>query len=284
MKPKLYLTLAVCFLFLMTGTAWTLASGPTRSTSQFTAPCGTLPFEDIKEKHPIDDECDIEGMGSDLSRLQNRAKNNFCATGTPVAVTRTTFIRLQQAADKFDKSEIPWGSGNSLPPDRSKLKGVVTVAGKKLGEGTVVTFVGFILSARNSNVSKGESVNCKKGGKANNDIHIELGNSPSADECSAVSAEITPHFRPAAWEEIVDFDHDPHPFKFTGQLFFDASHVPCRPGKRANPARASVWEVHPVYSIEVCKNKTLAGCPANDASKWTPFDKLVGPDDEDGGR
>ena len=283
MKAKISLTLSVLFLFLVSSTVRTQPTMAARSSIQFAVPCGALPFEDIKEKHPIDDECDIEGQGSDRSHLQNRAKNNFCAKGSPIIVTFSTFMRLQQAADKFDKSEIPFGSGNSLPPDRSKLKDVIIVAGNKLGEGNVVTFVGFIVSARNSNVSKGESVNCKKGGKTNNDIHIEVGRTPNVDECSTATAEIPPHFRPLAWEEIVDFDRDPHPFKFTGQLFFDASHVPCRPGKRANPARASIWEIHPVYAIEICKNKTLAGCPANDASKWTPFDQFVGPD-ADGSR
>jgi hypothetical protein len=43
--------------------------------------------------------------------------------------------------------------------------------------------------------------------------------------------------------------------RLKGQLFFDASHVPCRPGKPVNPARSSVWEIHPIYSVDVCKRK-----------------------------
>ena len=46
------------------------------------------------------------------------------------------------------------GSGTSPPTDRSKLEDLITVAGKNLGEGGVVTFVGFIVSARNTNVDR----------------------------------------------------------------------------------------------------------------------------------
>lgn len=40
-----------------------------------------------------------------------------------------------------------------------------------------------------------------------------------------------------------------------GPLFYDGSHVPCHDDKRPNPQRASVWEIHPVYSVDVCKQK-----------------------------
>jgi hypothetical protein len=54
------------------------------------------------------------------------------------------------------------------------------------------------------------------------------------------------------------------------QLFFDASHTPCKGQNdtKTNPKRVSIWEIHPVYHFEVCKFKTLAACPANDNSKW----------------
>jgi hypothetical protein len=42
-----------------------------------------------------------------------------------------------------------------------------------------------------------------------------------------------------------------------------------------HPARRSIWEIHPVYYIDVCKNTSLASCKANDETKLTPFEEWV---------
>ncbi len=229
----------------------------------------TLPFEAIKETHSIDSSCGPEGKTSnDANRLQNNAKNNFCATGSPVTVTFNSFAKLQQAAEDHHV-------GSRLPDDRSVLKDIYTTpSGKKIGEGTIVRFVAFIVDAHNSNVSKGESVNCKLHGKENNDIHIMLGASSSASPCTTVTAEMSPHFRPAAWDQIVEINLR-HPARITGQLFFDASHKPCKGGKGPNPKRASLWEIHPVYMIDVCDGSTLAVCTIGDESLWTSLDQWL---------
>ncbi|MGB7922020.1 MAG: hypothetical protein WCF57_02115 [Pyrinomonadaceae bacterium] len=88
--------------------------------------------------------------------------------------------------------------------------------------------------------------------------------------CDSITAEISPHFWPDSWSDLDDY-WIYNPVRLTGQLFFDASHKPCKPGQPARPARLSNWEIHPVYAIDVCKNSTLGGCPADDDSKWTPF-------------
>ncbi len=254
--------------FLVLSTSLLIGLNDARAQG-FELPC-TLPFDEIKEIHPIDDSCGIEGVGSSDAHLaQNRAKNNFCATGTPVRVTYNNFLRLQQAAEK---KSIPFGSSNSLPEDRSVLRDVyITSAGKKLGEGTLVRYVAFIVDAHHSNLKKGESVNCKKGGEETNDIHIALGRTPDDDPCDTVTAEISPHFRPSSWDELEHTGLDGRPVRVTGQLFFDASHKPCTKTKRASPPRASIWEIHPVYGIDVCKSKSLTSCKANDESVWIPL-------------
>ena len=50
--------------------------------------CSPLQFADIAVKHPIDDNCGIEGKSAadDANHAQNRAKNDFCAQGDPVTV------------------------------------------------------------------------------------------------------------------------------------------------------------------------------------------------------
>jgi hypothetical protein len=82
-----------------------------------------------------------------------------------------------------------------------------------------------------------------------------------------VIAEMSPHFRPIDWDTGV-LNALKRPVRLTGQLFFDGSHSPCRPGKPANPPRASVWEIHPIYAVDVCKNTSLSACPVDDPSVW----------------
>jgi hypothetical protein len=231
-----------------------------------------LPFDAIKQPHAIDDFCSAEGTGSsDANAAQNRAKNNFCASGPPVLVDRDAFVRLQQAAQD---QGVTFGGFDSLPKDRSVLQNLLQMApGVQIGEGTLVRYVAFVIDAHHSNVSGGESVNCKQPGEENNDIHIELGRSTAEDPCDSITAEMSPHFRPSAWDAVGEANIDQHPVRITGQLFFDASHKPCTAAKRASPPRASIWEVHPVYAIDICKQTTLDACSAGDDSIWVSLDQ-----------
>jgi hypothetical protein len=265
------------------------ASGVSAQTGKpFEPGCDTLPFESIKSQDlTIDSQCGIDGTAktSTPSALQNELKNNFCAQGSPVELTFADFGRLQGRASS---RRIRFGSSRSLPADRSKLKDILTLKdGTKVGEGTVVTLEGFVFGAQHSNTKyfrfggkpgSGESVNCKSGEVDRNDIHIQLVETKKlvkkGKECKSVTAEISPHFRPAAWDRFdinprtnkhLPGDAPPLPLsgarvRLTGQLFFDASHSPCRNGK-GSPARKSIWEIHPVYAIEVFDEASNAFVP-----------------------
>jgi len=52
----------------------------------------------------------------------------------------------------------------------------------------------------------GESVNCNGAKEEDNDIHIAFGAQPSTKECNSITAEISPHYRPASWNEIGHFE------------------------------------------------------------------------------
>src|SRR5206468_1057128 len=128
-----------------------------------------------------------------------------------------------------------------------------------------------VVKAYHAHVGTGESVNCHKKRKADNDVHIALEEAPGADLCERIIAEISPHFRPASWARHVVQSLRRHPVRLTGQLFFDAGHKPCSPSQRRFPARISVWEIHPVYGIDVCKKRSLSRCRADQNSKWIPL-------------
>src|SRR5437868_13886043 len=129
----------------------------------------TLPFDAIKQSHAIDTSCPAGGTAtSSAQAAQNEAKNNFCASGAPANLTFDHFPQLQRAAEN---AGIPFGNDANLPPDRSVLHDLLPLSGsQKVGEGSVVRFAAFVMDAHYSNVSKGESVNCKHSGIENNDI------------------------------------------------------------------------------------------------------------------
>lgn len=256
----------------------------------------TLPFDAIKRKQPIDGQCPKGGHsalinGSQPHVLQNLAKNNFCVQGAPTVVSYNAFVALQTAVNNM--SDLVWGSGQKLPADRGVLRDLKIRDGSRsltVGEGSKVSFVGYVMAYEFADTHSGEDVNCNLSGDANNDIHLTLRAAPGlilkrpagggADpRCNSVSAEISPHFRPAAWDNLAAASSNAvfakYPLRITGALTFDAEHKPCDNGKPApgSPVRISVWEIHPVYAVDVCKYTTPARCKATDESAWTPFDK-----------
>jgi hypothetical protein len=135
----------------------------------------------------------------------------------------------------------------------------------------------------------GESVQCNLLGCAYNDIHITLAEDPNEKKlCNTIVAEIVPHYRPPAWELFDSPDYvnflKTHPVKIIGQLFFDGSHVPCTAEGKAgnNPARdnakdferLALWEIHPIYAIDLCKFTDRTKCDPANHHAWLPFSEL----------
>jgi len=259
-----------------------LSCAPLRAQSTFPDQCpnhSALPFAAIELKHPIDASCGITGQpgASANSQLQNTVKNNFCATATggqPETFTPQMLIDLQA------KTDVKSGFGQE-PSDRKPLQ--------DLGEGKLIRMKAFLIEAHHADLGGGESVNCKGKTEEFNDVHIAFGAQADTQECASVTAEISPHYRPASWNEIGHYEiwssstkkytPDPamvarltaHPYRVTGQLFFDASHKVCPCGtSNCSPVRASLWEIHPVYNIEVCK--AGSPCDENSDGDWIAFD------------
>ena len=253
------------------------AATPQDDTPFTLKPGCKLPFDDIKtEKLGVDRYCGPAGKSSSsaASRAQNQAKNNFCVTGTPLTINFKTFDDLMTATRQ---KQIPFGQAG-MPQSRAPLAAMITISGKQVGEGMLVTLEGNILETHHADTYLdqfgGESVNCNKNAIEWNDIHIALVDPAGpSNPCSSVTAEISPHFRPASWNRFITRNDE---FKIenglpiqgarvriSGQLFFDASHGPCNdPNKKSSdPPRRSIWEIHPVYAIEIfdtTKNKFVA--------------------------
>jgi hypothetical protein len=260
-----------------------LLAGYAYATDKFPKKC--IPFGTAAVHHTLDTACGLAGQpDNDAGRLQNLAKTNFCATGTPQVVQLTDFVALQQAVERAGvQFGNPHRGEHGPPDDRAPLK---ALPGVSLKEGEVVSMVGFILDPHYSPKKasqQGESVNCHRKGHPNADIHLNLSEEPveltkknkEGELCKTVSAEIIPHYRPAFLEvDQLELAQD-FPVKVTGQLFFDGSHKPCSGShaKSGDPARTSLWEIHPVYKIEVCSERGIDACDPNDKSKWTTLEK-----------
>lgn len=268
---RIFMGFVAAAVLVCGGVAQTGGSSSSRSSSTnrtagggvFKAGC-TMPFESTKT--PFDSKCSIRGGGTGADKIaESKAKNNFCSSvDSPVKLSPDDFLTLQKASDDL---------GTRKFTNRSPLHDLTTINSSKVGEGTVVEFVAFVLDAHYSNVSKGEAVNCKISGKPNNDIHIVLVQDPSDDPCTSVTAEMSPHYRPKGWTDANVNGSSKHPIRVRGQLFFDSSHTPCRGGKRASPARESVWEIHPVYAFDVCKKTSIEACKNSSDDDWVPVDQ-----------
>lgn len=245
------------------------------------------PLSELQKSHPIDAACSITGeTDSAKTQAQNRLKNNFCASGKPVAVTYADFKALQKKADQMKSAgQLTFGSDRSLPEDRAPLKNMATTTKKQpVGEGMLVRYVAFLSNPRYSGK---ETVNCKSQANGNEwfDIHMDLERAPGEPACRSITAEFSPHLRPEVWEvAVLRLAAGKVPVRITGQLFFDASHRPCKDdGDKVTPKRIAIWEIHPVYDIEVCRQKTLAACSVSNDKHWVPLSEWVDtkPDEDD---
>ena len=277
------LTTAATMLPLALGLASNISTPSTTSQARHKAssattasfPSCTLPFDSIKQHHPIDDTCFADGaaQANTPQSAQNDAKNNFCSTGAPTNISFDVLHQLQADVSK-PGSGVTFGSDAQLPKDRSVLRNLPTTAGT-FSEGMVVRLTAYVMDAHYSNLGSGESVNCKKPDQESNDIHIPLvDNAKETDECNSVTAEMSPHFRPAIWDPTNLNQKNAHLYRFTGQLFFDASHRPCS-GGHGSPKRSSLWEIHPVYMLEICGDPAN-NCKVDSDENWIPFAEEMG--------
>jgi len=245
-----------------------------------------LPFADIASSSDPFQSCGNCGAVSvsagpaqvSAKAFESKAKNNFCADASAVTIVDFRTLRAMQA-QHVDKSHL----GN-----RHVLHGFFQMPdGRTIGEGDVVRLKAWILNAHVSDCPTGESVNCSQAGFANNDLHIPLLDPTvdaqrAQDESTSVTAEISPHFRPAVWAELDMKTPVKNVVRITGPLFFDNSHQPCKtsthtdPGNAA-PFRSSLWEIHPIYKLEVCASTEPSQCDVNSSSEgeWIPYDKWV---------
>lgn len=256
-----------------TATKTTTTQSPAPAEIAFAQTCNSPHFPPNSAPTTIDaTSCTIVGNGGSET-FQNEAKNNFCALGPGKAITIAELIGLQAKVQQ--DSGIPFGNPSDHPITSKPGPATDRKPLQAMGEGTPVTLQGFVLIARQEGA---ESVNCGTNIAdipSNHDIHVTIVDSASqTEECSGVVTEMIPHHRPAAWtpDNVNIVAQKKLPVRVTGQLMFDSSHTPCQSGKpvSGDPARASLWEVHPIYEFDVC---TQGDC--SNGSGWVTLEAFL---------
>ena len=218
------------------------------------------PFQAIEVHHPIDATCGLTGDSTTPGlQAQDKTKNNFCAGQQYQDLAAQDLIGKQKSV-----AMVPGFSnwaGENVPQDRTPLT--------KLGEGSAVSFTGYVFEAKAADLNGGESVNCNVSkDTASNDIHIALSAMPNLTvACQSFTAEMSPHYRPASWtpENITKIGKTTM-VRVSGSLMYDASHKVCGEAGFSpsnDPSRVSGWEIHPVYAFDVCVKQSGGAC-----SQW----------------
>lgn len=239
---------------------------PDRQTEAAAAPCKTTLAG-----------CPVTGCAVSASTAQavfNKTKRRIPAPGAPeTAIDFDDLRSLQQ------KAESLVGAGGDLSAaQRAKLKAMPVKAGK-VAEGSVARLSGFIASKTLApRANSGESVNCRLKGDSNNDFHINITPGPNMSEFEGVVTEMIPQQRNPGWTlaKLVDLQHKQLPVLVRGALFYDNAHIvnddPAQP-LNGQPRRMSLWELHPITSLLVCK----AGpgkCTPDSPTGWVALEDM----------
>jgi len=184
---------------------------------KFVTPIRAVPYARIARPHEIDSRCPATGREDNniYHYAQNAAKNNLTLKGTPVPLQFADFTRLQlESQRQIDSGTI--ALEGKYPRNRGQLHNLINVRGTPVGEGTLVSLRAYVFNANYANTKyktnsegtpgKGEAVDCDNPELDWNDIHVALSETPSrvTDECSTVTAELVPHYRPDAWDHFHD--------------------------------------------------------------------------------
>ncbi len=199
--------------------------------------------------------------------LLNQLKKTVPPDGTPTTLTFDTFSELQSAAVELVDQGV-----EIEPAERDKIKSIETAQGT-VGEGSRVRLVAFLSNGK-PHANTGESVNCNLKKEANNDIHISVTETKNSSEFEGIVVEMIPQNRPANWTSSNVNTMRGKVLLIEGGLFYDNPHFVN--GDASNPIggqpkRFSLWEIHPVTSVKVCKKQTFSQCDPDTATDWKAF-------------
>jgi hypothetical protein len=197
----------------------------------------------------------------------NERKRKLPDDEASTVVTFETFSQLQAAArERVDEGV------DIAPSDRDKIKQIDTAEGQ-VGEGSRVRLVAF-LSEGKPHPNTGESVNCNLKTEANNDIHISVTEKRNGSEFDGIVVEMIPQDRPDNWTSANLEALRGKVLLIEGALLYDNMHFVNADENNplgGQPKRFSLWEIHPITSLKLCKKTAVGQCDPDRASDWKDF-------------
>ncbi len=237
-------------------------------------------FTEAKQKpkpcQPNLASCPIYGCATPgtAAALLNERKRTVPTGDAPTVLTLDDFESLQEQADE----RLGGNQKNLAAAKRKKLKNLQVPSGATVGEGSLVEVRAFIvgLEKRPSANTSGESVNCRLKGTVNNDFHIPIARHWGDSEFEGIVVEMIPQNRHAKWSvgRLKEVARQQRQVRVRGGLFYDNEHFVNDDVDNpisGQPAPFSLWEVHPVTELLVCKTPKKK-CDPSDQGLWEPLE------------
>ena len=218
------------------------------------------------------DSCPITGCAKEDDadeQLLNQTKRHLPTATAAKTLTLADFTTLQNHADSTVDQRQPLDA-----TARAELHDILVSSGQTVSEGDLVQVDGYLVGKPHPNT--GDSVNCNLGGSANNDFHIPFADDPDKTPFEGIVVEMIPQSRPSIWsvKTLSKVEAARRMVRVTGQLFYDNMHVvndDQDEPKGGQPPRFSLFEVHPIVTISVCKQQDTT-CEPND---WESLDAFL---------
>jgi hypothetical protein len=251
-------------LSVAVGLAWTgsaLAATPSGKTQPCASDLASCPRSGCAQAGTA------EALIIGLKRTQPPA-------GQPTPLTLDDFESLQGQADTLV------GQKKALSQAARKKLRQLPIAGGSVSEGDLVQVTAYIVGLPDRpNYNKGESVNCRLKGKANNDFHIPIARGAGDSEFEGVVVEMIPQDRPNGWtlEKLRRIAQESRPVLIRGQLLYDNMHLVNDDQdhvKGGQPKRFSLWEIHPVSEFLVCMRDDKT-CDPGTGEQWTRLENVA---------
>ena len=223
--------------------------------------------------------CPITGCATEAShKLTNTRKRTFPQS---TSIKILTFDELDLLQALTDSKGIP--QGEHLTAAQRKDLTNFTIGTQTISEGDHIAVTGFIAQDRTIRCGGAESVNCghKNAGNApdtspctRSDIHVPIVKTVAGRQVESVVTEPIPQgpnvkvWTPAAFMAL---KKQGRRLLIHGGLFYDSIHiVNTSESGSSQPKRFTVWELHPITAVLVCKRQDNKCDPAT-ATDWTPL-------------
>ena len=199
--------------------------------------------------------------------LRNQAKRHLPAGNQPVTLEVVDFKTLQDDANQITGVDAAKTKTKFTVTTRLHLQHLNTAHGT-VSEGDLVQVDGFVTKAHPEG---SESVNCAAADGT--DVHISIGPTDLATEFDGIVAEMIPQTlkKQPGWHDA-NVLNGIHAAKLrvlaVGGLTYDNEHfvnADERHPKHGQPARLSLWEIHPITAFFVCES---GNCDPAQHSQW----------------